>query len=85
MRILVILRCTGRKKRFLEKKDHCYYFRPRLYRKQLFRLKKTIQKEKLNQEKWKDEQKVKGKLNRALSKEGERLLVVTEMFQTLWD
>jgi len=61
-------------------------FDPRLYRKRLFRLTKTIKKEKLkvfelkkklNQDKWRSKEKVKEKLNKELCQEGKKLLTVT--------
>jgi len=61
-------------------------FNSKLYRKQLFRLKRTIQKEKLkifelkgklNQGKWKNKQKVREKIAKELSKEGKKLLSIT--------
>lgn len=61
-------------------------FNSKLHKKQLFRLKKTIQKEKLklselkeklNKGKWRNEQKVKEKTNNVLSKEGKKLLSIT--------
>jgi len=61
-------------------------FNPKLYRKQLFRLKKTISKEKLkifelkgklNQGKWRSKRKVREKINKELSKEGKKLLSIT--------
>ncbi len=61
-------------------------FNPNLYRKQLFRLKKTISKErlkifelkkKLNQGKWRSKRKVREKVNKELSKEGKKLLSIT--------
>jgi len=61
-------------------------FNPKLYRKQLFRLKRTIQKEKLkifelkgklNQGKWRSKRKVAEKIARELSKEGKKLLSIT--------
>jgi len=63
-------------------------FNPKLYTKQLFRLKKTIQKEKLklselkeklNKGKWRNEQKVKEKIDKELSKEGKKLLSIAIM------
>ena len=61
-------------------------FNPKLYRKQLFRLKRTIQKEKLkiselkgklNKGKWRSKQKVREKIAKELSKEGKKLLNIT--------
>ena len=61
-------------------------FNPILYEKQLFRLKRTVKKEKLrlselreklNKGKWRNEQKVKEKINKVLSKEGKKLLRIT--------
>ena len=61
-------------------------FNPKLYRKQLFRLKRTIFKEKLkifelkgklNQGKWRSKRKVAEKIARELSKEGKKLLSIT--------
>jgi len=61
-------------------------FNPKLYRKQLFRLKRTIQKErlkifelkgKLNRGKWRSKRKVAEKIAREPSKEGKKLLSIT--------
>jgi transposase len=60
-------------------------FNPELYKKQFFHLRKVIQKEKLklsqlkrklNKGKWRNEEKVKEKVDKLLSKEGKKLLTV---------
>jgi len=77
-----------KKKVFGKQRTIVITFNPKLYKKQLFRLKRTIHKEKqklselkkkLNKGKWRNEQKVKEKVNRLLSKQGKKLLKVTIM------
>lgn len=75
-----------KKKVFGKERTIVITFNPKLYKKQLFRLKKTIYKEKqklselkkkLNKRKWRNEEKVKEKINKVLSKQGKKLLKVT--------
>ena len=75
-----------KKKVFGKERTIVITFNPKLYKKQLFRLRKTIYKEKqklselkkkLNKRKWRNEEKVKEKINKVLSKQGKKLLKVT--------
>jgi len=75
-----------KKKVFGKERTIVITFNPKLYRKQLFRLKRTIHKEKqklsglkkkLNKGKWRTEQKIKEKIDKVLSKQGKKLLNIT--------